>query len=291
MKKKLLSIITLSLLLGGCDPLMMQALNPLPPLHFKTLLARAEMGDTDAQLKAASMLSCPAARCAFGPWRPKCDDAACSKWLHRAAEGGNPEAQTRLADRYISGGCQIEKNAPEAIKWYLKAAEQGNPRAYLSLASLYGEGVEVARDDALAARWYEKAAESGFSQAQLKLANMYVEGRGVPKDSTKAREWARKAASKNKLYKFELGVIYAETDPPDYIEAYYWTTLVRPALSRTSLSPDFYNRWPAEELEKHLTAAEIADVRKRVEKETSRICEDRAEPDHRFFCPTLKLKG
>ena len=92
---KFFIVVALTISLGGCFPL--NTLNPVPPVQFKMLLSRAEAGDGDAQLEASEMLSCSRGRCAFGPWRPKCDDAESARWLRLAAENGNTEAQAKLA--------------------------------------------------------------------------------------------------------------------------------------------------------------------------------------------------
>jgi len=282
-------IASLTALLAGCFPL--NSLNPIPPAKFKVLLARAEAGDADAQMEAAEMLACPGAHCAFGPWRPKCDDEASARWMHLAAENGNPRAQFSLGAVHDSSTLTDfraeRKNDEEAIAWYSKAAAQGYLPAYLGLARIYEEGKTVPRDEKQAAYWYEKAAEQGDGRAQSILAHMYAQGQGVAQNGAKAIEWGLKA--KNKMYLFELGGVYTEINPPNYEEAYYWTSLARPALANTMLSPSFYNRWPAAELEKHLTPKTIAAVKLRVANEIARICETK-DIDYQSFCPKDKKR-
>lgn len=83
-----MAVITLSL--GGCY------FHPVAPVQFQLLLVRAKAGDTDAQLEASRMLACPGVGCAWGPWRPKCNDAESKRWLRLAAEGGNADAIAEL---------------------------------------------------------------------------------------------------------------------------------------------------------------------------------------------------
>ena len=66
----------------------------------------------------------------------------------------------------------------EGVKWLLKAAEQGNADAQLTFGQLYGggyateynePGTDVTPDPAEAKKWYTKAAEQGNQEAQAAL--------------------------------------------------------------------------------------------------------------------------
>ena len=87
-----------------------------------------------------------------------------------------------------------EQNFAEAAKWWGLAAEKGNADAQTNVADCYFEGEGVERSHELAAKWYQKAADQGESSAQLNLCNCYRFGFGVPKDLEKAIHWCQLAA-------------------------------------------------------------------------------------------------
>lgn len=69
----------------------------------------------------------------------------------RAAEQGDPRAQTRLGQMYFNGD-GVAEDASEAVSWFRQAADQGHPlaRIALSVALTYGRG--TARDAEAAKR-------------------------------------------------------------------------------------------------------------------------------------------
>lgn len=300
MKTKLIFLIVALAFLGGCAQL--PALHPLAPMEYKALHEKAEQGDKAAQVKVALAQFRACYPIPDDPeWKPACDKTECSKWHHMAAANGDPAARQRLASLYLgqyrSGKeCGIEENIKQGLSWYHKAASEGSMPANFALAILYKEGKYVKQSYAEAAKWYHKAAETSTADctsAAAELSKMYALGQGVPKDAQKAREWGLKAAQASVRNKFELGALYATTTPPDYAEAYYWTSLARPALARDPLgagfiASDYYKFWFAEKFEKHLTAEQISDVKKRVENETLRLCKEGTERDRYYFCPESK---
>ncbi len=117
----------LLVLVQACTPIV-SGLNPLPRIHYNQILQSAEQGDVNAQAGLAEILykACRPG-CYYGKagWEPECDEQACSKWYHLAAENGNAEAQKRLAGFYRYGSsCGIEKNEAMATKWYKKVSDQ-----------------------------------------------------------------------------------------------------------------------------------------------------------------------
>ena len=104
---------------------------------------------------------------------------------------------------------EVSRNNPDDMRSIRKAADQGDARAQARLASLYKEGKEATRDDAVAAKWYHKAADQGFAQAQYDLGLMYATGRGVDQDFAQAAVWFRKAADQRlAVAQFNLGYMY-----------------------------------------------------------------------------------
>lgn len=265
-------MVFLALSLAGC--------HPIAPIEFKILLARAEMGDTEAQEEAASMLLCGRrVSCGFGPWLPKCDNTASLKWYQKAAEGGNAKAQTKMGEIYLGRDISldqlnIQKDIAEARKWFLKAANQNYIPAYMALASIE----EKQNNKAGAAIWYKKAAESGDSRAQFILAQMYVAGHGVPKDAQKAHEWALKSAAKFNR-DIEIASIYAETYPPDYVEAYYWAGLrvARYKMVLMGKENEALVKYQAiaDSYKKYLTPEQITSGDERIAVQIHKICDTR----------------
>jgi TPR repeat protein len=82
----------------------------------------------------------------------------------------------------------------ESARWLRKAAEQGEVQAQISLGTMYSKGVGVQKDSAEAVRWYRKAADQGNSVAQHNLAILYISGDGVRQDFITAYMWASLAA-------------------------------------------------------------------------------------------------
>lgn len=170
--------------------------------------------------------------------------------LRADAEAGDRDAQAFLARTLES------TDKAEAIRWYRKAAEQGQPNAQTSLGFVYlnGEG-GLARDDAEAARWYLKAAEQGERLARWQLAWMSMEGRGVPQDEGEALKWYEsliaddEAESEDegspiaRMARSQVATIYSRRGtmhemgigvPADRALGYFWTSRA------AALDPDLY---------------------------------------------------
>ena len=57
------------------------------------------------------------------------------KWLRKAAEQGNADAQSILGIMF-SYGQGVPQNYAEAMKWFRKSADQGNADAQVGLAMI-----------------------------------------------------------------------------------------------------------------------------------------------------------
>ncbi|RMH15716.1 MAG: hypothetical protein D6698_10835 [Gammaproteobacteria bacterium] len=90
------------------------------------------------------------------------DEAA--QLYRKLAEGGNAEAQYRLANM-LRSGIGIQKDIQSAVVWFRKSAEQGYKEAEYTLATLYDSGTGVAQDQNQARIWYERAAKHGHRKA------------------------------------------------------------------------------------------------------------------------------
>ena len=81
------------------------------------------------------------------------------------------KAQKLLGICYLYG-LGVEKDLPECAKWMRKAAEQGDADAQCALGLLYEKGLGVEKDPAEAARWYWKSAEQGYQPAVDALCHL-----------------------------------------------------------------------------------------------------------------------
>jgi uncharacterized protein len=122
----------------------------------------------------------------------------------------------------LSGG-QGKKNYYESVKWYKLAAEQGNREAISQLADIYMDLLSLSYSDydeaeewsqwsswgeryKKAAKWYKLAAEQGNSIAQAHLGDAYYKGKGVPQNYKEAVKWWEKS----RLREYSLGEAYRD---------------------------------------------------------------------------------
>ena len=212
---------------------------------FLLFKARAEQGDTEAQLKLWEMYTL--GKVPGRTFRNMADELEGQKegkeWLRKAADGGNARAQYNLGMGYVNS----PQDFSEAMKWFRKAADQGNADAQYQLGSMYENGKGVPEDSAEAMKWYHKAAdqgnvnatrviaqaevrkqaEQGNAKAQYQLGMVYINGKGpgTPPDYVEAMKWYRKAADQgNPDAQFQLGSMYENGSgvPKDYAEAMKW---------------------------------------------------------------------
>jgi TPR repeat protein len=186
-------------------------------MAFKEIVAKAEKGDSLSQCSVGETYW-------FGTSNVPVDKKEAVKWLLRAAEQGNEEAEYNLAGSYHDGE-GVERNDIEAAKWWRKAAEHNLKEAQYALGSIYRDGIGVPKDSLEALKWFQKAAEQGFAPAQECLGNIYSTGRGVNTNYNEAIKWYRKSAEQGRadsqlnlwdLYSHGIGV---ETN---YDEAIKW---------------------------------------------------------------------
>lgn len=151
-----------------------------------------------------------------------------SEALERMAKNGDPRAQTALADEHYAG-LGRPQDFGEAAKWYHRAAEQGFAKAQNLLGEMYKLGQGVRQDFQEGAKWYRMAAEQGEPMAQLALGIMYAQGRGLPRN---------------------------------FVQAYMWIALAELSLPSATWQALQRNWDPLSELEKEMSAAEVAQGRK-----------------------------
>ena len=94
--------------------------------EFKSLKAKANKGDPQAQLELAQMHL-------YGKGA-KQDHAEAIKWCEKAAVKGLPAAQ-RIYGVMLRDGYGVDRNIAKGRVWLLKAVEQGDAEAKVELAA------------------------------------------------------------------------------------------------------------------------------------------------------------
>ena len=160
------------------------------PVFSNDLLAKAESGDTSAQLELAEIYL-------YGHGVDS-DENQAEIWAIKSAENGNIAAMFWLADGYVTYAKLMEEDDKndslehfqKAFKWFQKASENGHAESMIELADLYtreDSGIDVNFNKALELR--EKAAKLGNKQAMRSLSVMYRDGIGIPKNTDLAQSW------------------------------------------------------------------------------------------------------
>ena len=121
------------------------------------------------------------------------DYAEAVKWLKKAADLGEPNAQYNLGLFYYNGQ-GVKQDFEEAVKWLKKAAGQSVVFAQYNLGVCYYGGQGVKQDYAEAVKWFRLAADQEFPAAQYNLGLCYATGKGVKKNRSEAKKWFRRAA-------------------------------------------------------------------------------------------------
>ncbi|PZP80315.1 MAG: sel1 repeat family protein [Stenotrophomonas maltophilia] len=81
------------------------------------------------------------------------------------------------------------------LEAFTAAADGGDVEAQTRLALMYAKGISVQKDEARSADLYRKAAMAGYAPAQAELGYLYSIGRGVPKDQEEDIYWTCEAAA------------------------------------------------------------------------------------------------
>jgi hypothetical protein len=114
-------------------------------------------------------------------------------WYEKAAEAGDPEAQTQIGYFY-EAGIGVQKDPVRAFHWYQLAAAGGLATAKVNLGTAYLLGAGVPRNQQTAGELFHEAARKGSGLAACYIGYMHYFGDGVPRDSTAAEEWFVKGA-------------------------------------------------------------------------------------------------
>jgi TPR repeat protein len=96
---------------------------------------------------------------------------------------------TTAVDCRIRGGEYVAYDRADlksALGVWLPAAQAGDPEAETNVAEIYERGLGVQPDYQQAVLWYQKAAEQKYSRALFNLGTLYEQGLGVDQDKLKA---------------------------------------------------------------------------------------------------------
>jgi TPR repeat protein len=151
-------------------------------IDLASMTKKAQKGDVAAALEVNDWLQKPLAE------------------IEDAAELGHAASQLILGNRY-SFGKGVSQSHAVALTWYLRAAEQGEPHAQSAAGYILIEGKgTVPKDIKAGVQWLKKAGHQGHIEAMSGLGSVHAEGIGVPstpENHKKAVKWFRKAAVKN----------------------------------------------------------------------------------------------
>ncbi len=106
----------------------------------------------------------------------------------RAAEAGLPQAQWKMAMRYLVGN-GIDRDLTKAEEWLRTAAGTGYHLASRHLGQLLRSGISERMDHAEALTCFLAAAAQGDADAQREAGLMLATGQGTAPDAAAARRW------------------------------------------------------------------------------------------------------
>ena len=92
----------------------------------------------------------------------------------------------------IARGSGVPSDRAEGARWIRRAAEQGNREAQFRYGDICELGLGVPVDLAEAAEKYRRAAEHDVFNAYFEIGRMWYEGRGVERNYAQAVYWYRR---------------------------------------------------------------------------------------------------
>lgn len=166
------------------------------------------------------------------------DDVEAVKWLRKAADQDNAQAERYLAEMYFKGR-GVPADNDEAAKLLQMAAQQGDAESERNLAALYTQGLGVARNVKEAAKWMARAAAQNLPSAQQGLGAFYENGDGVPMDPVEAADWYRKAVDQDYVPAMNsLALLMATSDDKHVKNPQQAVALATKAVAASS-NPDY----------------------------------------------------
>lgn len=131
----------------------------------------------------------------------------------KQANEGNAESQYTIAERYLNGTDNYEKDEQQAIEWYIRSATNGNVKSMLKLADYYSKAEEPKKDNKSAFKYYFLAAKNGNKEGLYNVGKAYYYGVGVEKNTEKAIMYLEKAAQQGLSIAQTLIAIIKENEP------------------------------------------------------------------------------
>lgn len=177
---------------------------------YRLLLAAAEAGHVAAQYEVATRL-----------WHGDDvaeDVVASRRWLLKAAEAGLSDAQNDYGFAFFYGMYGESKDRAKAIPWLQKAADQGNANSLTLLAEAHHTGDGLDRDPAKAVSLYRAAAAKRHLFATYMLGVLHRDGLGVERDSSVAASLLE-AAARRGLPAAQYDLAYVTLDRSDTASA------------------------------------------------------------------------
>jgi TPR repeat protein len=113
------------------------------------------------------------------------NEGKAAELYRKAADMGNVEAQTRLAEALFDGR-GVAHDTAGARAWLEKAARQGNARAECDLGVILTSGLDIAKDRAKGLRYLEAAARLGDGYAEDYLGQLAESGSTEDPSSSEA---------------------------------------------------------------------------------------------------------
>lgn len=147
------------------------------------------------------------------------DPVKAISFYRQSADRGDAGAMSALANIYFNGR-GVDANEAEGLKWLIRAAETGDADAEYSLASYYEnphwlkDGNRLVRllpeNMPEALKWYRLSAEQDWAGGKYHLGLCYVSGKGVDQDEEKGLDLIRQAADQHLAYaELDLADLYA----------------------------------------------------------------------------------
>ena len=141
-------------------------------------------------------------------------DSGDTNLLHRAADGGNIQAQNAwgafiLAHSMDDGVSTNEQRRVMglAYDYFKKAADAGDANGLYNLGTCHARGYGTPQDDQSAFNCFRAAAEKGHPEAINNVGWFFREGRVVEKDLEMAARWfAKSAENENPYGQFNYGL-------------------------------------------------------------------------------------
>ena len=109
------------------------------------------------------------------------------------AEGGDPAAQTLIAELYESGR-GIARDSKKAAQWYALAADAGNREAQFAYSLKLLEGVGVTKNVERSIDLLRQAADKGHPMAMFNYASYLIDERPTIRGYSQALPYLEKAA-------------------------------------------------------------------------------------------------